>query len=196
MFTGLIEHIGRVAETAETPAGRRLVLDSCDWAHVPADGASIAVNGCCLTVVAGGSLAFDVIPQTLELTNLGTLQPGDRVNLEAAATMATRFDGHLVQGHVEGTGAVASVIDDDTGRRLRVEVGEAAARLCVAQGSITLQGVSLTVADLGEDWIEVALIPATLEHTTLGQVQVSDRLNVETDMFARHVARLLDKLQG
>ncbi len=194
MFTGLIEHQATVVDTAATAAGCRIVLDPDGWGHEPAVGDSIAVNGCCLTLVEGpaGTLAFDVIPQTLTLTTLGGLSAGDRVNLEAAASMQSRFDGHMVQGHIEGTGAVVEVTDDDTGRRLRVHLDAGMARCCVPQGSIAIDGVSLTISGCGDDWIEVALIPLTLERTTLGQLRPEDRVNIETDVLARHVARLLD----
>lgn len=195
MFTGLIEQQGIVQSVDDTSDGRRLLVSVGQWAHERAIGASIAVNGCCLTVVkcAGDGLAFDVIPQTLTMTTLGELKAGSAVNLEAAATMEDRFDGHMVQGHVDGTGTVQASTDDNNGRRLRIQLDSTLADLCVAQGSITIDGVSLTVASLGDDWIEVALIPLTVRETTLGERSCGDRVNVETDMLARHVARLLER---
>jgi riboflavin synthase len=195
VFTGLIEQQGVVLRADASADGRRLVVSAGNWTHEPAIGASFAVNGCCLTVVEreGDALAFDVIPQTLAMTTLGDLKAASAVNLEAAATMQSRFDGHMVQGHVDGVGTIAACTDDADGRRLRVELDPSLAELCVAQGSIAIDGVSLTVSDLGDDWIEVALIPLTLRETTLGATCCGDRVNVETDMLARHVARLMER---
>lgn len=197
MFTGLIDQQGVVLRADASADGRRLVVSGGNWALKPAIGASIAVNGCCLTVAdhEDEGLAFDVIPQTLAMTTLGDLNEGSMVNLEAAATMQTRFDGHMVQGHVDGTGTITACTDDEDGRRLRVQLEASLADLCVAQGSIAIEGVSLTVSALDDDWIEVALIPLTLRETTLGAKACGDCVNVETDMIARHVARLMARQQ-
>jgi riboflavin synthase len=134
--------------------------------------------------------------QTLSLTSLGALQAGDRVNLELAMRAGDRFGGHIVQGHVDGTGEVLSVTEDGFSRRLRVALEPQLLRYVVERGSITLDGVSLTVAALGEGWLEVALIPETLERTNLGGADRGRRLNVEIDLLAKYVERLMSPLQG
>lgn len=139
-------------------------------------------------------LAFDVIPQTLDMTTLGALAVGRRVNVEAAMRSDARLDGHVVQGHVDAMGTVVAVTQDaKSGIRIRVQVPERVSDLCVEQGAITIDGVSLTIADLGNDWMEVALIPTTSQDTTLGTIEAGDTVNVETDMLARHVARLVER---
>ena len=202
MFTGLIEVMGTVREIRESAAGRRLVIDPGPWDHVPDPGASIAVSGCCLTVVSVGDtgFAFDVIHRSLEMTTLGDLREGDRVNLERAATMSTLLGGHLVQGHVDGTGRVEG-IDDGDDWRMRIEGPVAVTPHLVDRGSIAIDGVSLTIARVLRDHddrprgLEVALIPETLERTTLSSRQVGDRVNLEADAMAKmvsvHVERLL-----
>jgi riboflavin synthase len=202
MFTGLVEAMGEVVAVAETPTGRRLTVDSGSWGHQPDLGASIAVSGCCLTVVevTGGRFLFDVIHRTLELTMLGGLQTGDRVNLEKSATMETLLGGHLVQGHIDGVGTVRA-IDEGDDWRVRIDAPEAVSVHLVDRGSITVDGVSLTVArvlrdrDGRVDGFEVALIPETLARTTLASRRVGDRVNLEADamskMIAAHVERLL-----
>jgi riboflavin synthase len=166
MFTGIVEHQGAVAALRPEPWGARLEIDPRGWLHVPRDGDSVSINGCCLTVVGspapGERLRFDVIPQTLGLTTVGALAVGELVNLEHAATAATLLGGHLVQGHVDGVGTVASVS--------------------------TVGGVSLTVAAVGDGWFEVALIPATLAKTTLRDRASGSRVNLEADALAKMVA--------
>ncbi|MCH2136444.1 MAG: riboflavin synthase [Phycisphaerales bacterium] len=178
-----------------TSTGCRLIIDPAQWGHRPDPGDSIAVSGCCLTVVEdqqSDTLSFDVIQQTLTKTRLGAIDAADRVNLEPAATLASRLDGHLVQGHVDAIGRVVAALDTpDQGRRLRLEAPVDVLDLCVQQGSIAIDGVSLTIADLGDTWLEVALIPMTLELTTLGDLREGNCVNIETDMLARHVQRLL-----
>ena len=192
MFTGIVEHQGLVAALRQEPWGARLEVDPCGWPHAPRDGDSIAVNGCCLTVVgtpvAGGPLRFDVVPQTLGLTTVGALRAGDRVNLEHAATASTLLGGHLVQGHVDGIGEVLSV--SEAGGEWRTRVGAPASVLpfLVERGSVAIDGVSLTVAALGDGWLEVALIPATLAKTTLRGRLAGSRVNLEADAMAKMVA--------
>lgn len=202
MFTGLIEATGTIHEVEETATGRRLVIDPGPWGHVPDLGASISVSGCCLTVVSVGDtgFVFDVIHRSLEMTTLGDLTPGDRVNLERAATMATLLGGHLVQGHVDGVGRVAA-IDDGDDWRIRVDCPETVSPHLVDRGSIAIDGVSLTIARVLRDGagratgLEVALIPETLQRTTLSSRKVGDRVNLEADAMAKmvgvHVERLL-----
>ncbi|MCA9292069.1 MAG: riboflavin synthase [Phycisphaerales bacterium] len=197
MFTGLVQTIGTIREIRPVPTGARLVVDPGDWTHRPSPGDSIAVSGCCLTLApddaAGDGLPFDVVPQTLRLTTLGRRRPGDRVNLEHAATPTTLLGGHLVQGHVEGLGEVVAVRTDGGEHRLRIRIPETLRPYLVAQGSITLDGVSLTVATVHDDGFDVALVPTTVRATTLGAASVGTVLNVETDCIMRMVARMVER---
>ena len=171
----------------------RLEVDPCGWEYVPESGASIAIEGCCLTVASleGGQLGFDVIPQTIDLTTLGHLAVGARVNMEHAARMDTLLGGHIVQGHVDGVGEVVAASDDGADRRVRVRVDASWAGLLVPQGSIAVSGVSLTLAAVGPNWFEVALIPITLAETTLGDRAPGDQVNLEFDIFAKMLERQL-----
>ena len=205
MFTGIVQHVGRITAVQPTPAGVRLTLDPCGWSHRPARGDSIAVSGTCLTVVQvdAGAWSFDVIPQTLARTTLGSmgsasgdaaLQPGRSVNLEHAVLASTPMGGHIVQGHVDGVGRVAAI--STTGEwRVRIEPPADAASSIVAQGSITVDGVSLTVAGAAADgsWFEVALIPETLARTTLASLAVGDAVNIEVDHLAKLIAREVER---
>jgi riboflavin synthase len=205
MFTGIVQHVGRITAVQPTPAGVRLTLDPCGWSHRPARGDSIAVSGTCLTVVQvdAGAWSFDVIPQTLARTTLGSmgsasgdaaLQPGRSVNLEHAVLASTPMGGHIVQGHVDGVGRVAAITT--TGEwRVRIEPPADAASSIVAQGSITVDGVSLTVAGAAADgsWFEVALIPETLARTTLASLAVGDAVNIEVDHLAKLIAREVER---
>lgn len=203
MFTGLIQALGTVSEVREIPTGRRLAIDAGTWGYRPEDGASIAVDGCCLTVVesSGGLHVFDVIHRSLEMTTLGDLSVSDPVNLEHAATMETLLGGHLVQGHVDGTGVVRE-IDDGDDWRIRIDAPHGVREHLVDRGSITVDGVSLTVArtlpgegsQAGVTGFEVALIPETLERTTLRALGIGDRVNLEADAFAKMVAVHVDRM--
>ncbi len=181
------------------PSGANLRIDAGDWDHAPQHGDSIAVNGCCLTVAAppgtANTLQFDVVTQTLKMTTLGGLRSGAEVNLEHSVTPLTLMGGHIVQGHIDAVAEVADVRDDTTERRLRLRIGRDLMPVVVDKGSVAVEGVSLTVADVGEDWFEVALIPTTIQQTTLGSVIVGDRLNVETDYIARVVANVLRRMR-
>lgn len=192
MFTGIVEHMGRVALFRAEAWGARLEVDPCGWRHVPADGESISVNGCCLTVVGdctpGGPLRFDVVPQTLGLTTVGGLRAGDAVNLEHAATAATLLGGHIVQGHVDGVGEVVSVSTAGGEWRTRIGAPAEVHRHLLARGSVAVDGVSLTVAAVGDGWFEVALIPATLAKTSLRQRVAGTRVNLEADILSKMVA--------
>lgn len=197
MFTGLVEDIGRVETVESGPDGARLRIATGLGAEIAA-GDSVAVNGVCLTATRadGGGFETEAMNQTLEVTVLGGLGEGDRVNLELAMKASDRLGGHIVQGHADGFGEVVSLERDGFARRLRVALGPELIRYVVEKGSITLSGVSLTVADLGEDWVEVSLIPETLERTNLGGVEVGDRLNVESDVVAKYVERLVRPFAG
>ena len=192
MFTGLVAAIGAVERIESDPAGARISIAS-ELAGELAEGDSIAVSGVCLTATGlrAGAFDADVMNQTLELTSLGELNAGARVNLEPALRVTDRLGGHIVQGHVDAVGRVSELIDDGFARRVRVELPGDLQRYVVERGSIALDGVSLTVAALDDGMIEVSLIPETLERTTLGDAAVGARINVEVDVIARHAERLL-----
>lgn len=189
MFTGIIQHQGTVVALTSEKWGARIVIDPNGWSVHPNLGDSIAINGCCLTIVdTNPQLHFDVVPQTLNLTTLGSLQPGESVNLESAATAASLLGGHIVQGHVDGVGRVLGVDTTAGGWRLRVQTPTSVAPFMIERGSVAVDGVSLTIAALGADWFEVALIPATLDATTLRARLAGSRVNIEADSMARMVA--------
>ncbi len=192
MFTGIVRELGEVHATERTDAGARLRIGA-SFAGSLREGDSVAVDGACLTAtqLEPGGFAADVMNQTLSLTTLGELEPGSRVNLERALTVGEPLGGHIVQGHVDGVGEVVSVAEDGFARRLRVRLPGGLERYAVEHGSITIAGVSLTAAALAEDWAEVSLIPETLERTTLGERVEGDRVNLELDLVARYVERLL-----
>ena len=198
MFTGLVQHLGRIDTIEATSEGRSLWVDAAGWGCAPDPGDSIAVNGCCLTVVepVEGRFRFDVVHRSLEMTTLGTLAPGDAVNLETAATMGTLMGGHLVQGHVDGVGEVRSVRQGDDWRIRFVAPPGVEEYLC-DRGSIAVNGVSLTIASVEDSEFEVALIPVTLQETNLDALVKGSRVNLEADcvakMVARHVERILAK---
>jgi riboflavin synthase len=197
VFTGLIEDVGSVEAVERTSGGARLRISS-PLAEELALGDSIAVNGCCLTATAvdDGSFETEAMNQTLEVTALSAVEQGGRVNLELAMKAGDRLGGHIVQGHVDGVGTVVSVEDDGFARRVRIELAPQLLRYVVDKGSITLSGVSLTVAELGDSWAEVSLIPETLERTNLGEVAPGDRINVECDVVAKYVERLVTPFAG
>lgn len=193
MFTGIIEQIGSVENVTDNEIGRRLVLSAPGIGEF-AIGASISVNGVCLTAVETGkeTVSVDVIPETLQRTNLGTLTRSNQVNLERPMPADGRFDGHIVQGHVDGIGTVAAVErSDDGGVVMSIDASESLRRYLVEKGSVTIDGVSLTVASLTGEGFSVALIPHTLEVTTLGLRNVGDTVNLEVDVLAKYVERLL-----
>jgi len=192
MFTGLIADVGRVEAIDTDAEGARLrVATSLVGEIEPGD--SVAVDGTCLTAagVDAGGFAVEAMNQTLSATALGGAEVGDRVNLELAVRASDRLGGHIVQGHVDAVGRLVSVVEDGFARRLRIGLDERPMRYVVAKGSIAVSGVSLTVAALGDDWLEVSLIPETLERTNLGDASEGDALNVECDAVAKHVERLM-----
>ncbi len=196
MFTGLIGDVGEVAEIEPAAEGARLRIASRLGGEL-APGDSISVNGACLTAVDADEAGFraDAMNQTLRLTSLGGLEPGDRVNLELPLRVGDRLGGHMVQGHVDGTAEVIESTDDGFARRLRVELAETLATQVVEHGSVALDGVSLTVSGLGDGWLEVSLIPETLERTNLGDAGPGRRLNVECDLIGKYVDRLMTPLR-
>jgi riboflavin synthase len=191
MFTGIVEELGSVAALE----GSRLRIACSLVRRGSGVGASLAVNGVCLTVVADAedALSFDLSEETLRRTALDRLRPGDRVNLERPATPSTRLGGHLVQGHVDGVGRVTSMERSaEGGASLRVTVPAELLRYVVEKGSVTIDGVSLTVAGFEADGFVVALIPHTLAATTFGKIRPGEPVNVEVDVIAKYVERLLE----
>ena len=190
MFTGLIADVGTVTSMDRTDEGARLRIETRLAGEI-ATGDSVAVNGVCLTAteVEDGSFAAEAMNETLSVTSLGPLGQGSRVNLELALRASDRLGGHIVQGHVDGTAEVVAVSEDGFARRVRVRPSPELLHLAVERGSVTLDGVSLTISDLAEDTLEVSLIPETLDRTTLGERKEGDVLNVEADVVAKYVQR-------
>jgi riboflavin synthase len=189
VFTGIVREIGAVAAFD----GSRLVVGAPETAAGVAVGDSVSIAGVCLTVVEAEEerIAFDVVPETLSRTALGGIAPGDRLNLEPALRVGDPLGGHVVQGHVDAVGRVRSVTPEGDSRRVWVDASDAIVRYCLEKGSIAVDGVSLTVAALDDDGFEVALIPHTLEVTTLGSLEPGDAVNLEVDVLAKVVERLL-----
>jgi len=192
MFTGIVEHRGSVVSVASANGGMRLVLDTGPLPGIELGG-SIAVNGVCLTGVetGQGKVAVDVVKETLSRSTLSDLQPGDPVNLERPMAADGRFDGHIVQGHVDGVGVISAVEPEGDGRRMRIRVPATLSRYVIEKGSITVDGVSLTVAAMEGDEVEIALIPHSLQVTTLGLRAVGEKVNLEVDLVAKYVEKLL-----
>ncbi|MDQ6642581.1 MAG: riboflavin synthase [Actinomycetota bacterium] len=193
MFTGIIEELGTVTGIEDLGDAIRLTVSAESLLDDAALGDSISINGCCLTVSARDDVAFtaDVMRETLDKTTVGLLADGDRVNLERAVTPTTRLGGHIVQGHVDGTGTVRRRTPSEHWELLEVETPPELMRFLVEKGSITVDGTSLTVVDVQDDGFTVSLIPETLTRTTLGFRQPGDRVNLEVDVIAKHVERLL-----
>jgi riboflavin synthase len=203
MFTGLVTDIGRVTSIEDANGIRRVRVESRYLASSIQMGASIEHSGVCLTVVEFGATAkggswwtVEAIPETLSRTTLGSWKVGGEVNLELSLKLGDELGGHLVYGHVDGLGRVRSVTPDGDSRRIRIEIAEPLAKFLAEKGSITVDGVSLTVSGVGRndgsDWFEVAIIPHTWQVTTLGALAADDRVNLEVDMLARYVARMLE----
>lgn len=203
MFTGLVQHVGTITDAQTSDTGRSLTVAAAGWDAPCAAGDSIAINGVCLTVAGpatrpdwAGGVRFDAVHETLERSTLGGLEVGSRVNLEHAARADTLLGGHIVQGHVDAIGRVESVKTDPDDWRVRVGVPAATSPLLAPKGSVTVEGVSLTIAGVSEPaeasaWFEVALIPTTLDHTTLRELGVGRSVNIETDIIARQVVHAL-----
>src|ERR1700753_2020179 len=197
MFTGIVEELGEVTGRDALPDAARLVIRGRVVTADAGHGDSIAVNGVCLTVaevLPDGQFKADVMGETLDRSSLGELRVGSRVNLERAAAINSRLGGHIVQGHVDGTGHVVARSPSEHWEVVRIEMPHAVARYVVEKGSITVDGISLTVSGLGaepRDWFEVSLIPTTRELTTLGRAPVGTQVNLEVDVIAKYVERLL-----
>jgi riboflavin synthase len=197
MFTGIVEELGEVTGRDVLADAARLTIRGPVVTGDAGHGDSIAVNGVCLTVVellGDGQFTADVMAESLNRSNLGELQVGSRVNLERAAAINSRLGGHIVQGHVDGTGQLVARTPSEHWEVVRVEVPAEVARYIVEKGSITVDGISLTVSGLGSeprDWFEVSLIPTTRELTTLGRAPVGTQVNLEVDVIAKYVERLM-----
>lgn len=192
MFTGIIRELGTVAAATGGEQGLRLDIDAQATAALAGIGDSVAINGCCLTVVevTGARLAFDAVLETLERTTIGGLAPGDRVNVEPAIRAGEPLGGHYVQGHVDAVATTRTVHSEGDGRRLRFAVPAELRRYIVEKGSVTLDGVSLTVAELHPDGFSVALVPHTLAATTFGALEEGGEVNLEVDVLAKYVEAL------
>jgi riboflavin synthase len=197
VFTGIVKELGKVAGVERRGGQVRLALAAPLSAPELEIGDSLAIDGCCLTVVAkdGRRLFFDVSPETLERSTLGSLAEGEAVNLEPALTAGAPVGGHLVQGHVDAVGEVRSCEPEGEGVRMWISVPPELLRYCAEKGSLTVAGVSLTIAELSEDAVAVALIPHTLAETTLGAAGPGTRVNLEVDVIAKYVERLLEERQ-
>jgi riboflavin synthase len=193
VFTGIVREVGTAASIAGHAGGVRLEIDAPETAAATAVGDSVSIDGCCLTAVSvtDGRIAFDAVPETLARTSLGGLAAGSRVNIEPALRAGEPLGGHYVQGHVDGVGVVRSVEEEGQGRRVWFDAGGDILRYAVEKGSIAVQGTSLTVAALDEQGFAVALIPHTLEATTLGELEAGRPVNLEVDVLAKYVERLL-----
>ncbi|OBH68467.1 riboflavin synthase subunit alpha [Mycobacterium intracellulare] len=199
MFTGIVEELGEVTGRDVLSDAARLTIRGAVVTADAGHGDSIAVNGVCLTVtelLPGGLFTADVMGETLNRSNLGALQVGSRVNLERAAAVNSRLGGHIVQGHVDGTGQIVARAPSEHWEVVRIEIPAEVARYVVEKGSITVDGISLTVSGLGSDprdWFEVSLIPTTRELTTLGQAPIGTQVNLEVDVIAKYVERLMSR---
>jgi riboflavin synthase len=194
VFTGIIEELGEVVAMQSRDDSAVLVVRASLVANDVPHGASVAVNGVCLTVVGatGARLSFDVMAETLKRSVIGSLRPGERVNLERAVRADGRLDGHIVQGHVDGTGVLISRTPGEAWDLVRFGMPAELARYVAEKGSIAVDGISLTVTAVGDDWFEVGLIPETLRATTLGAKQPGDPVNLEVDVLAKYLARLAE----
>jgi len=198
MFTGLIEEIGRVARVMRSGGGLDLTIEATRVLEGTRTGDSICINGACQTVTALDARSFTVFASsvTAEATTLGEFAPGRRVNLERAMTPSSRFGGHFVQGHVDGRGAIGSVDRDARGMRVAVAVGPDLRRYIVEKGSVAVDGVSLTVVSLAPEGFVLYIIPETIGNTTASAWKAGDRVNIETDILARYVERMLRPPEG
>jgi riboflavin synthase len=197
MFTGLVQDLGRIVSADRNGEGARVMVQTV-LAGDLAEGDSVAVNGVCLTAteVGDGSFAADVMNETLSKTSLADVQPGADVNLELPLRPSDRLGGHVVQGHVDGLATIAETRDDGFARRVRFETDPELLRYVVEKGSIALDGVSLTVIEIGDSWFTVSLIPESLERTNLGAAGPGTKVNVEVDVLAKYVERLIGSRGG
>jgi riboflavin synthase len=195
VFTGIIRERGRVLSVDGGAAGVRLVIAAPGTAEGTVEGGSVAVNGVCLTAVSveNGTISFDAVPETLRRSSLGRLKPGAEVNLEPPLRVGDLLGGHIVQGHVDGVGHIRQTGPEGDGLRVWIEAAPEVLRYCVEKGSVAVEGVSLTVAELYAGAFAVALVPFTLAETTLGSLRPSDEVNLEVDILAKYVERLASR---
>ena len=193
MFTGIVHEVGVVLGADEADGGRALAVRAPETAGRTAIGDSVAIAGCCLTAtaVADGSLSFHAVPETVARSTLGGIGAGARVNVEPALRAGEALGGHYVQGHVDGVGRVRSIVSEGEGARVVVEAPDSVLRYCAEKGSITLDGVSLTVAELDAEAFGAVLVPHTLSVTTLAALAPGDAVNLEADVLAKYVERLV-----
>ncbi len=198
MFTGIIEELGSVASLTPLPAGARLHVAASIVTSDLANGHSVAVNGVCLTAldVSPGSFSADVSPETLDRTTLGTLKAGSPVNLERAMLPTTRFSGHIVQGHVDGRGTFISATADGDYWTVRIGFPPEFARYFVHKGSVAVEGISLTIASLADDHLDIAVIPKTWQSTNLASLTPGDQVNLETDVIAKYIEQMIKPEKG
>jgi riboflavin synthase len=197
MFTGIVQAVGVVRTIQSGSSSHHLVLDAPELTRPIADGSSICVSGVCLTVTqcTPTLIEFDIVPETLSRSTLGSLRVGDQVNLERSLRAGDPLDGHIVQGHVDGVGVVETIRQGEEGWIVEFQVEQAMMPFIAPKGSIALDGVSLTIAAIGEQTFRVALIPTTLAATTLKSLRQGDRVNVETDIVARTIVSYLRRTQ-
>ena len=194
MFTGLVKCLGTIKDTAHFGKGRRFRIDLADLAGNVLVGQSVAVNGVCLTAttVSGNEATFDAVAETVERSNLGRLRAGDRVNLEPALKAGDALDGHIMQGHVDALASVIAVDAQNSDNRVvKISLPKSIRHLVAEKGSVAVDGISLTVAAAGEDWFTIAVIPHSWSNSTLSLRAVGDGVNIEVDVLARYVARIL-----
>ena len=193
MFTGIVRERGRLISRDGDAQGVRLRVDAPETAAATAVGDSVSIDGCCLTAteVTDGRIGFHAVAETIRRSTLAALEPGREVNVEPALKAGEPLGGHYVQGHVDGVGRVAAATPEGDGLRLRLEVPPDLLRYCVEKGSIAVQGVSLTIAALSCDGVEIALVPHTLAATTLAALRPDDEVNLEVDVLAKYVERLV-----
>ena len=193
MFTGIIEELGRIESREDHSGGARITVSASVVGGDAHEGDSIAVNGVCLTAldITSGSFSADLSQETLDRTTLGSLKAGSAVNLERAVTPSTRLGGHIVQGHVDARGTFISAIQSGDFWTVRIGFPQEISRYLVYKGSVSVEGISLTVASLGADYFEIAIIPKTWEMTNLSTLQLGDAVNLEVDVIAKYVERMM-----
>ena len=193
MFTGIVEELGNISRIKKTDTGKQFTIIAKGIMDDLKVGDSVSVNGVCLTVTAYDKNSFnlDLVKETLEKSNLGDLKKENSVNLERAITLSTRLGGHILQGHVETVGIIMDKVPSGDGATLSVGIDPGFMRYCISKGAIALDGVSLTIASISENILKIALIPHTLEMTTLGLKDVGDSLNIETDIIGKYIERLM-----
>ena len=193
MFTGIVETVGEIKELAKNDSSIKVsILPNLNFDDVKI-GDSISVNGACLTVAElnGKILVFDIVRETLKITNLNTLEISKMVNLERAMLLSSRIDGHIVQGHIDGVGEIIDISTAKDNTEIFIRLNEKNSKNCIYKGSIAINGISLTIADIKKNIIKIAIIPHTLNNTTLNYVKIGDLVNIETDMLSKYVEKIM-----